>query len=54
MDDGALELDMVINIGQLRTGKYDFVQQDIKAVCDAAHAQGCKGQSNPGKCLPDG
>ena len=42
MDDGALELDMVLNIGQLRTGKYDFVRDDIKAVCDAAHARGAK------------
>lgn len=42
MDDGALELDMVLNIGQLRTGKLDFVRNDIKAVCDAAHARGAK------------
>ena len=42
MDDGALELDMVLNIGQLRTGKLDFVRDDIKAVCDAAHARGAK------------
>lgn len=42
MDDGALELDMVLNIGQLRTGKLDFVRDDIKAVCDTAHARGAK------------
>lgn len=42
MDDGALELDMVLNIGQLRSGKHDFVRDDIKAVCDAAHARGVK------------
>ncbi len=42
MDDGALELDMVLNIGQLRSGKYDFVRADIKAVCDAAHARGVR------------
>ena len=42
MDDGALELDMVLNIGQLRTGKYDFVRDDIKTVCDAARARGAK------------
>lgn len=40
--DGALELDMVLNIGQLRSGKYDFVGADIKAVCDTAHAHGVK------------
>ena len=42
IDDGALELDMVLNIGQLRSGKHDFVREDIKAVCDAAHARGVK------------
>jgi len=42
MDEGALELDMVLNIGQLRSGKYDYVREDIKAVCDTAHAHGVK------------
>jgi deoxyribose-phosphate aldolase len=42
MDDGALELDMVLNIGQLRSEKNDCVRDDIKAVCDAAHARGVK------------
>jgi deoxyribose-phosphate aldolase len=42
MDDGAVELDMVINIGQLRSGKVDFVRDDIRAVCEAAHARGMK------------
>jgi deoxyribose-phosphate aldolase len=42
MDDGAVELDMVLNIGQLRSGKHDFVREDIKAVCEAAHARGAK------------
>jgi deoxyribose-phosphate aldolase len=42
MDDGAVELDMVLNVGQLRSGKNDYVRDDIKAVCDAAHARGAK------------
>jgi deoxyribose-phosphate aldolase len=42
MDDGALELDMVLNIGRLRSGEHDYVREDIKAVCDAAHARGVK------------
>lgn len=42
MDDGAVELDMVLNIGELRSGNTDFVYQDIKAVCDVAHARGVK------------
>lgn len=42
MDDGAVELDMVLNIGELRSGNDEYVYQDIKAVCDAAHARGVK------------
>jgi deoxyribose-phosphate aldolase len=42
MDQGARELDMVLNIGQLRSGKYDFVREDIQAVCEAAHARGAR------------
>ncbi len=42
MDEGALELDMVLNIGALRSGQADYVREDIKAVCDAAHARGAK------------
>lgn len=42
MDDGAVELDMVLNIGELRSGNADYVCADIQAVCDAAHARGVK------------
>lgn len=42
MDDGAVELDMVLNIGELRSGNSDYVYQDIKAVCDVAHSRGVK------------
>jgi deoxyribose-phosphate aldolase len=42
MDDGAVELDMVLNIGQLRSGKAEAVREDIRAVCDTAHARGAK------------
>lgn len=38
--DGAVELDMVINIGALRSGDYPFVQREIAAVAAAVHAQG--------------
>jgi len=33
---------MVLNIGQLRSGKTDYVRGDIKAVCDTAHDRGVK------------
>ena len=42
MDDGAVELDMVLNIGELRSGNAAYVQADIQAVCNAAHARGAK------------
>lgn len=42
MDEGARELDMVLNIGALRSGNTDLVGEDIKAVCDAAHARSVK------------
>ncbi len=34
--NGAVELDMVINIGALRSGKYDYVKDEIHAVVEAA------------------
>jgi len=36
--DGAVELDMVINIGRLLNGDYDYVKQDIQAVVEVAHS----------------
>jgi len=39
MDEGAVELDMVLNIGRLISGDFDLVEADIKAVVDAAHAR---------------
>ncbi len=37
--NGAVELDMVINIGALRTGKYDYVRDEIHAVVEAARGK---------------
>ena len=34
--NGAAELDMVINIGELRSGHADFVRQEVQAVVDVA------------------
>jgi deoxyribose-phosphate aldolase len=38
--DGATEIDMVANIGAALSGKWDFVEADIKAVADEAHRHG--------------
>jgi deoxyribose-phosphate aldolase len=42
--DGAREVDMVINIGALKSGDHDLVRSDIEKVVDAAHETGaiCK------------
>ncbi|HEV8280355.1 MAG TPA: deoxyribose-phosphate aldolase [Candidatus Limnocylindrales bacterium] len=40
LDDGATELDMVIQIGALKSGRDADVQADIAAVVDVAHAAG--------------
>jgi deoxyribose-phosphate aldolase len=40
LEDGAIELDMVIDIGALRSGRDADVQADIAAVVQVAHAAG--------------
>ena len=40
LDDGAVELDMVLAIGWLRSGQDAYVQDDIAAVVAAARPQG--------------
>jgi deoxyribose-phosphate aldolase len=40
--DGAVEIDMVINLGKALSGDWDYVERDIQAVCDEAHQRGAK------------
>lgn len=40
--DGGAELDMVVNISQVLSGRWDFVRDDIRAVTEAIHAAGRK------------
>ncbi len=40
IEDGADEIDMVMNIGKFLSGNYDYVLEDIKAVADIAHRHG--------------
>lgn len=42
LDDGAVELDMVANIGKVLTGDWTYVADDVKAVIDAAHKRSAK------------
>ena len=39
IQDGATELDMVLNIGALRSMDFDYVWEDIRAVVEAANGQ---------------
>jgi deoxyribose-phosphate aldolase len=40
MDDGAVELDMVVNIGKVLSQDWEYVTSDILAVIDAARDRG--------------
>jgi deoxyribose-phosphate aldolase len=42
IENGAVELDMVLHIGKLRSGKYDYVKEDIKVVTQYAHSKSVK------------
>jgi deoxyribose-phosphate aldolase len=40
MDDGATEVDMVINIGAIKARDYETAARDVRAVVRACHARG--------------
>lgn len=40
IEDGAKEVDMVINVGKVKSGDFDYVKNDIKAIVDT-----CKGKA---------
>ena len=40
--DGAVEIDMVINHGKALGGDWEYVESDVRAVCDEAHRHGAK------------
>jgi deoxyribose-phosphate aldolase len=42
LDDGAEELDMVVNISKVLSGDWDYVRQDINAMIELTHARGQK------------
>ena len=44
IEEGAAEIDMVINIGALKSGDLELVKRDIASVVDVCHARGalCK------------
>lgn len=40
--DGAVEIDMVINVGKALSGDWDYVESDVRAVCEEAHRHGAR------------
>src|SRR5436190_2134336 len=40
--DGAVEIDMVLNLGKALSGDWDYVEHDVKTVCDEAHKHRAK------------
>ena len=40
--DGATEIDMVINVGKAMGGDWDYVEQDVREVCEEAHKHGAR------------
>lgn len=40
--DGAVEIDMVVNVGKALSGDWDYVERDIRAVCAEAHGHGAQ------------
>jgi deoxyribose-phosphate aldolase len=42
LDDGGLELDMVVNVSKVRSGDWGYVRDDIRAVLEPTHARGAR------------
>jgi deoxyribose-phosphate aldolase len=40
LDQGAVELDMVINVGRLRSGEHRYVEDELRAMAELAHGRG--------------
>lgn len=42
LSDGGQELDMVVNISAVLSGRWEYVREDLRAVIDTTHAAGMK------------
>ncbi len=40
LQDGGKELDLVVNVGKVLSGDWDFVREDVRAVVECTHAAG--------------
>ena len=41
-EQGASEVDLVINLGRAANGEWNYVENEVSAVCEVAHAAGAK------------
>jgi len=39
-EDGAQEVDATVNVGKVLGGQWDYVEKELRALCEAAHAAG--------------
>jgi deoxyribose-phosphate aldolase len=42
LQDGGKELDAVVNISMVRSGRWDYVREELRALTEATHAGGAK------------
>ena len=42
LEEGACELDMVVNIGKVRSGQWQYVRDEVAAIVDVVHQGGAK------------
>jgi deoxyribose-phosphate aldolase len=40
IEDGATELDLVVNYGRANTGDYDIIKEELAPICEDAHIRG--------------
>lgn len=40
IENGAFEIDMVINIGKVISGDYEYIENEIREIVDTAHSKG--------------
>jgi deoxyribose-phosphate aldolase len=41
-EQGASEVDLVLNLGRAADGEWDYIEKEMSAVCEVAHAAGAK------------
>lgn len=42
IENGAVELDVALNIGKMKSGNYNYVEEELKTITDYAHSKNVK------------